>query len=199
MPTCRMRCAGTPAAVSSAAIAADERGRAKVYLQLDSGQSLILRTYATKPQQRGLRPWRYHAARSAGEELEGEWRVDFLSGGEELPNSFATRELASWTELARPTGQSFSGTAHYQLTFDAPSHAGLLKIGQTLLQSSPDAQWQVQMTGHDWLVLAVGFVTAFFVAWGVVAWFMHWVHRHGFIPFAVYRIVLGSAVWIWLV
>ena len=107
----------------AAAIAADERGRAKVYLQLDSGQSLILRTYATKPQQRGLRPWRYHAARSAGEELEGEWRVDFLSGGDEPPNSFATRELASWTELARPTGQSFSGTAHYQLTFDAPSHA----------------------------------------------------------------------------
>jgi hypothetical protein len=116
----------------AAAIAAGERGRVKVYLQLDSGQSLILRTYSTKPQQRGLRPWRYHAARSAGEELDGEWRVDFVSGGEELPNSFVTRELASWTELARPTGQSFSGTAHYQLTFDAPSQAAddwLLDLG----------------------------------------------------------------------
>ena len=26
---------------------------------------------------------------------------------------------------------------------------------------------------------------------GVVAWFMHWVRQRGFVPFAIYRIVLG--------
>ena len=47
------------------------------------------------------------------------------------------------------------------------------------------------MTPHLWIVLAIGFVTAFFVALAVVAWFLHWVRRHGFTPFAIYRIVLG--------
>jgi undecaprenyl-diphosphatase len=40
-------------------------------------------------------------------------------------------------------------------------------------------------------VLAIGFVVSFFVALGVVAWFMHWVRQRGFVPFAIYRIVLG--------
>jgi undecaprenyl-diphosphatase len=44
---------------------------------------------------------------------------------------------------------------------------------------------------HDWIVLAIGFVVSFFVALAVVAWFMNWVRARGFVPFAVYRIVLG--------
>jgi undecaprenyl-diphosphatase len=47
------------------------------------------------------------------------------------------------------------------------------------------------MSGHQWIVLAIGFVVSFFVALGVVAWFMHWVRQRGFVPFAIYRIVLG--------
>jgi len=47
------------------------------------------------------------------------------------------------------------------------------------------------MNGHGWVVLAIGFVVSFFVALGVVAWFMRWVRARGFAPFAIYRIVLG--------
>jgi len=47
------------------------------------------------------------------------------------------------------------------------------------------------MNGHQWVVLVIGFVVSFFVALGVVAWFMHWVRSRGFVPFALYRIVLG--------
>jgi undecaprenyl-diphosphatase len=47
------------------------------------------------------------------------------------------------------------------------------------------------MTRHDWIVLAIGFVVSFFVALAVVAWFMNWVRARGFVPFAVYRILLG--------
>jgi undecaprenyl-diphosphatase len=47
------------------------------------------------------------------------------------------------------------------------------------------------ITAHQWIVLAIGFVVSFFVAWAVVAWFMNWVRSRGFAPFAVYRIVLG--------
>jgi undecaprenyl-diphosphatase len=49
----------------------------------------------------------------------------------------------------------------------------------------------LQMESHQWMVLAIGFIISFFVALGVVAWFMHWVRARGFVPFALYRIVLG--------
>jgi undecaprenyl-diphosphatase len=48
------------------------------------------------------------------------------------------------------------------------------------------------MTGHGWIVLAIGFVVSFVVALGVVEWFLLWVRRHGFVVFAIYRIILGS-------
>ena len=50
---------------------------------------------------------------------------------------------------------------------------------------------------HEWIVLAIGFVISFLVAYAVVAWFMHWVRKHGFVPFAVYRIIVGIAVLVW--
>jgi len=48
------------------------------------------------------------------------------------------------------------------------------------------------MTGHNWIVLAIGFVVSFIVALGCVEWFLQWVRHHGFVVFAVYRIVLGT-------
>ena len=50
---------------------------------------------------------------------------------------------------------------------------------------------------HEWVILMIGFVVSFIVAYAVVAWFMHWVRKHGFAPFAVYRIALGIAVLAW--
>src|SRR5205809_1953491 len=47
------------------------------------------------------------------------------------------------------------------------------------------------INAHQWIVLAIGFVVSFFVALAVVAWFMNWVRARGFVPFAVYRILLG--------
>ena len=54
-----------------------------------------------------------------------------------------------------------------------------------------------QITPHQWVVLAIGFVVSFIVAYGSVAWFMGWVRKHGFAPFAMYRIVIGIAVLAW--
>jgi undecaprenyl-diphosphatase len=50
------------------------------------------------------------------------------------------------------------------------------------------------MTSHQWIVLAIGFVAAFLTAWPVVAWFLRWVRRRGFAPFAIYRILLGAVL-----
>ncbi len=62
---------------------------------------------------------------------------------------------------------------------------------------TPNALGAVTMDTHGWIVLGIGFVVSFIVAYGVVAWFMKWVQRHGFVPFAIYRIVLGIAVLAW--
>jgi undecaprenyl-diphosphatase len=49
-------------------------------------------------------------------------------------------------------------------------------------------------TPEEWITLAIGFVVSFLVAYVVVAWFMKWVRQHGFVPFAVWRILVGIAV-----
>lgn len=54
-----------------------------------------------------------------------------------------------------------------------------------------------QIDSHGWIVLAIGFVVSFIVAYGAVAWFMAWVRKRGFVPFAVYRIIVGTAVLFW--
>ena len=55
----------------------------------------------------------------------------------------------------------------------------------------------LHLGSHELIVLAIGFIISFFVAWVVVAWFMNWVRSRGFVPFAIYRIIAGIAVMIW--
>jgi undecaprenyl-diphosphatase len=50
---------------------------------------------------------------------------------------------------------------------------------------------------HGWIVLAIGFIVSFIVAYAAVAWFLAWVRKHGFAPFAIYRIIVGIVVLAW--
>jgi undecaprenyl-diphosphatase len=50
------------------------------------------------------------------------------------------------------------------------------------------------LTSDQWVILAIGFVVSFVVAYASVAWFMAWVRKRGFAPFAVYRILVGIAL-----
>ncbi len=58
----------------------------------------------------------------------------------------------------------------------------------------PSILGQIEWTVQGWVTLGIGFVVSFIVAYFVVAWFMNWVRSRGFVPFAVYRIVVGAAV-----
>jgi undecaprenyl-diphosphatase len=51
-----------------------------------------------------------------------------------------------------------------------------------------------QIDAHGWIVLAIGFVVSYIVAYASVAWFMAYVRKRGFAPFAVYRILVGALV-----
>lgn len=61
-----------------------------------------------------------------------------------------------------------------------------------------DAIAPLSMTAHGWVVLAIGFAVSLIVALGVVEWFLLWVRRHGFVPFAIYRIVAGALLFAWV-
>jgi undecaprenyl-diphosphatase len=53
-------------------------------------------------------------------------------------------------------------------------------------------------SGVGFGAVAVGFVVSFLVALVVVRAFVHYISRHGFAPFAWYRIVAGAAALVWL-
>jgi undecaprenyl-diphosphatase len=55
-------------------------------------------------------------------------------------------------------------------------------------------------SGVGFGTVAVGFVVSFIVAIVVVRAFVHYISRHGFAPFAWYRIAVGLAAlaWLWM-
>lgn len=50
------------------------------------------------------------------------------------------------------------------------------------------------LSGEQWAVLSVGFVTAMVTAGGVVAWFLRHVKTHTFRAFVIYRVIAGAAI-----
>ena len=65
----------------------------------------------------------------------------------------------------------------------------LIKHHETLLSGA---------SGVGFSTVAVGFIVSFVVAIVVVKGFVHYISRHGFWPFAWYRIVAGAAALAWL-
>lgn len=53
-------------------------------------------------------------------------------------------------------------------------------------------------TSVGWTEIAIGFAVSFVVALGVIRAFVAYVSKHGFAPFAWYRIVIGAAALGWL-
>ena len=123
---------------------------------------------------------------------------------------------AVWIGACQILSAVFPGTSRSMATIAAGQLAGMSRAsalefsfflsiptmvvatGYTLLKSlrGKDAN-PIGVAGidaHGWIVLAIGFVVSFVVAYGSVAWFMAWVRKRGFGPFAIYRIILGVAV-----
>jgi undecaprenyl-diphosphatase len=55
-----------------------------------------------------------------------------------------------------------------------------------------------EVTLQRGLLLVIGTLVSFLVAWVVIAAFMNYIRRHNFIPFAVYRVLLGLVVFMTL-
>jgi hypothetical protein len=68
-----------------------------------------------------LEPWNNWVANGLAQEVKGEWKVSFLSGGPELPAEAALDRPRSWTELPDTRAQNFAGTGRYRVKFDVPN------------------------------------------------------------------------------
>jgi len=125
-----------------------------------------------------------------------------------------TLPQAVWIGAAQILSAVFPGTSRSMSTIAAGQVAGMSRpaalefsfflsmptmvvaVGYDFLKSVMPHHREAEIapltiTPHQWVVIAIGFVVSFFVALAVVAWFMNWVRERGFVPFAVYRIVLG--------
>jgi len=69
-----------------------------------------------------------------------------------------------------------------------------------MLAATAKELWEQRnaMGGTDWSGIAIGFVVSFVVAMIVIRGFLTIVSKHGFAPFAWYRIVVGIVAIIWL-
>lgn len=103
--------------------------------------------------------------------------------------SMATIAGGQVTGLSRTAALEFSFFLSIPVMFAATS----FKMLQFVLEN------ETPISAHQWGVLAVGFAVSFVVALAVIAWFMGWVRKHGFAPFAIYRLIVGAAVLLWLV
>lgn len=87
-------------------------------------------------------------------------------------------------------GLSRGAAAEFSFFLAIPTMAGaaLLKIAKNGLA----------FTSFEWLVLAIGTVVAFLVAYAVIKFFMDFIRKHDFSVFGYYRIILGIVVLILL-
>lgn len=70
----------------------------------------------------------------------------------------------------------------------------------TMVGATALALWKARddLGDSQAMAIAIGFVVSFIVAMLVIKWFLGVVTRHGFAPFAWYRIIAGSIALIWL-
>lgn len=109
--------------------------------------------------------------------------------------SMATIAAGQLGGMNRPSALEFS----FFLSLPTMVAATLYDLYKSLRHHAgdPSAIGVAPADAHGWIVLAIGFVVSFIVAYGVVAWFMSWVRTRGFVPFAIYRLLTGAAVLAW--
>ena len=126
-----------------------ETGATQVYLQLQPGESCILKTFST--QKITGAKWKYLNISGTPHEITGEWNITFIEGDPGLPSAFKTEQLASWTEFGGSATKNFSGTAKYSITFDKPEEQAddwLLDLGKVC--ESASVSLNGKLVGVSW-------------------------------------------------
>jgi hypothetical protein len=102
-------------------------------LQIPSGESRFVLLTDRKVSK--VSQWNYLKADEDVIPVDGQWVVDFVEGGIELPEQHILAELKAWTELDDTLANRFSGMAHYTTTFEVEKRTSdryLLDLGEVL-------------------------------------------------------------------
>ena len=108
--------------------------------------------------------------------------------------SMATIVAGQLAGMSRAAALEFS----FFLSMPTMGAAVVYDLYKSLRSHGENAIGTSNIDAHGWVVLVIGFVVSFVVAYGSVAWFMAWVRRRGFTPFAVYRIIVGILVLVFM-
>ncbi len=111
-----------------------------------------------------------------------------------------TSRSMSTIAAGQVTGMSRSSALEFSFFLSMPTMIAATgyDLLKTLHPRHGEPLGRMPVDGHEWIILVIGFVVSFIVALAVVAWFMNWVRKRGFTPFAIYRIVTGIAVLWWV-
>lgn len=91
-------------------------GQTEVYVQLFSGESLILKTFTTADV--NVADWKYlQPAAKEGLQLRN-WHFFFLNSEPQITHKFDLDRLGSWTDLNFPEAKIAMGTGYYRAYFD---------------------------------------------------------------------------------
>jgi undecaprenyl-diphosphatase len=107
--------------------------------------------------------------------------------------SMATIAAGQVAGLTRTTALEFS----FYLSIPIMFAAFAKDLKDSLNPHDADAYIGRTLTSEDLALIGIGSITSFITALAVIAWFMAWVRRRGFTPFAIYRIAIGVLVLIW--
>ena len=97
-----------------------QNGRTQVYLQLASGESVILQTY-DKALKSKVADWAYAGKRLQGIELRKGWTLTFAESAPKVEGTFRIGSPKSWTELSNDSAKVTMGTGVYSVDFTLPS------------------------------------------------------------------------------
>ncbi|BCU75934.1 glycosyl hydrolase [Luteolibacter sp. LG18] len=90
----------------------------EVFLQLEPGESCIVRTFTTETAKG--RAWDYDEPAGEPKLVDGTWSVRFIDGGPALPAPYQGKDLVSWTSLDDVEAKRFAGTALYSTEVTIP-------------------------------------------------------------------------------
>ncbi|HEX7422758.1 MAG TPA: undecaprenyl-diphosphate phosphatase [Terriglobales bacterium] len=162
-------------------------------------------------------PWEKAGPRAPGSPIQSSpiqaspihtWKMDDIHGGQAIwigacqilsavfpgtSRSMSTIAAGQLMGMSRAAALEFS----FFLSMPTMAMATLYTLFKSLSGKDENPIGVAELTSHQWVILAIGFVVSFIVAYGSVAWFMAWVRKRGFAPFAMYRIVIGIAVLAW--
>ena len=93
----------------------ENNGKTEVYIQLKSGESIILKTFDNDV---NVEEWTYYQTNGNKTELQKGWSLSFVDSEPDISEKFDLSNLGSWTELNREDLKKNMGTGRYSIKFD---------------------------------------------------------------------------------